>query len=213
MNKKASMYRGERFNAISHLIGAVASVVALVVMVVRAADSGDAYRIVGASLFGAALVLLYAISTLYHSVRGRAKSVLQKFDHCAIYLLIAGSYTPFALVTLQGPWGWTLFGLGGGLAVFGIAQEVTIGRKSPTRWLSLVIYLVMGWLVLIAVKPLMQQLATPGLAWLVAGGVTYSVGVYWFINDERIPHGHGIWHLFVLGGSLCMFVSVFQYVI
>ena len=207
------MYYGERFNAISHMVGAVASIGALVTMVVIAAGTSDPYRGVGASVFGATLVLLYVISTLYHSVKGRSKNVLQKFDHCAIYLLIAGSYTPYALVTLQGAWGWTLFGLIWGLAAFGIVQEVTISRKSQTRWLSLLIYLVMGWLVLIAIKPLIANLATAGLVWLVLGGLVYSIGVYWFINDEKIRHGHGIWHLFVLGGSLCMVISVVGWVL
>ncbi|ASJ23904.1 hemolysin III family protein [Laribacter hongkongensis] len=207
------MYYGERFNAISHMVGAVASIGALVTMVVIAAGTSDPYRVVGASVFGATLVLLYVISTLYHSVKGRSKNVLQKFDHCAIYLLIAGSYTPYALVTLQGAWGWTLFGLIWGLAAFGIVQEVTISRKSQTRWLSLLIYLVMGWLVLIAIKPLIANLATAGLVWLVLGGLVYSIGVYWFINDEKIRHGHGIWHLFVLGGSLCMVISVVGWVL
>ena len=207
------MYYGERFNAISHMVGAVASIGALVTMVVIAAGTSDPYRVVGASVFGATLVLLYVISTLYHSDKGRSKNVLQKFDHCAIYLLIAGSYTPYALVTLQGTWGWTLFGLIWGLAAFGIVQEVTISRKSQTRWLSLLIYLVMGWLVLIAIKPLIANLATAGLVWLVLGGLVYSIGVYWFINDEKIRHGHGIWHLFVLGGSLCMVISVVGWVL
>ena len=207
------MYYGERFNAISHMVGAVASIGALVTMVVIAAGTSDPYRVVGASVFGATLVLLYVISTLYHSVKGRSKNVLQKFDHCAIYLLIAGSYTPYALVTLQGAWGWTLFGLIWGLAAFGIVQEVTISRKSQTRWLSLLIYLVMGWLVLIAIKPLIANLATAGLVWLVLGGLVYSIGVYWFINDEKIRHGHGIWHLFVLGCSLCMVISVVGWVL
>lgn len=207
------MYYGERFNAISHMVGAVASIGALVTMVVIAAGTSDPYRVVGASVFGATLVLLYVISTLYHSVKGRSKNVLQKFDHCAIYLLIAGSYTPYALVTLQGAWGWTLFGLIWGLAAFGIVQEVTISRKSQTRWLSLLIYLVMGWLVLIAIKPLIANLATAGLVWLVLGGLVYSIGVYWFINDEKIRHGRGIWHLFVLGGSLCMVISVVGWVL
>ena len=207
------MYYGERFNAISHMVGTVASIGALVTMVVIAAGTSDPYRVVGASVFGATLVLLYVISTLYHSVKGRSKNVLQKFDHCAIYLLIAGSYTPYALVTLQGAWGWTLFGLIWGLAAFGIVQEVTISRKSQTRWLSLLIYLVMGWLVLIAIKPLIANLATAGLVWLVLGGLVYSIGVYWFINDEKIRHGHGIWHLFVLGGSLCMVISVVGWVL
>ena len=207
------MYQGERFNAISHLLGTVASVGALLWMLTVAIGSSDPYRIVGASVFGGTLILLYLISTLYHSVQGRAKRVLQKFDHCAIYLLIAGSYTPYTLVTLQGPWGWSLLGVVWGLAIVGIVQELTYGRKSPSRWLSLLIYLVMGWVAVVAASPLSENLDAAGLAWLVAGGVTYSVGVYWFINDEKIRHGHGIWHLFVLGGSLCMVVSVAGWVL
>ncbi|NDV12367.1 PAQR family membrane homeostasis protein TrhA [Crenobacter caeni] len=207
------MYQGERFNAISHLLGTVASVGALIWMLTVAIGSSDPYRIVGASVFGGTLILLYLISTLYHSVQGRAKRVLQKFDHCAIYLLIAGSYTPYTLVTLQGTWGWSLLGVVWGLAIVGIVQELTYGRKSPSRWLSLLIYLVMGWVAVVAASPLSENLDAAGLAWLVAGGVTYSVGVYWFINDEKIRHGHGIWHLFVLGGSLCMVVSVAGFVL
>jgi hemolysin III len=158
------------------------------------------------------LVILYVFSTIYHSIpNGTAKAVLQKFDHCAIYLLIAGSYTPYTLVTLRGPWGWTLFGLSWGLAVFGIIQELTLGRR--TRILSLILYVVMGWIVLIAIKPLMHALPTGGMAWLAAGGIAYSLGVYFFLNDERVKHFHGIWHLFVLAGSVCQYVSVLFYVI
>jgi hemolysin III len=157
------------------------------------------------------LFVLYAISTLYHSARNpRVKAVLQKCDHSAIYLLIAGSYTPFTLVTLRGPWGWSLFGVSWGLAALGIVQELTLGRR--TRSVSMVLYVLMGWLALVAVHPLLQALPAAGTAWLVAGGVIYSAGIYFFINDERIRHGHGIWHLFVLAGSLCQFVSVARYV-
>ncbi|MCA8367548.1 PAQR family membrane homeostasis protein TrhA, partial [Burkholderia contaminans] len=140
----------------------------------------------------------------------RLKAILQKCDHSAIYLLIAGSYTPFTLVTLRGPWGWSLFGVSWGLAVFGIVQELTLGRR--TRLLSMILYVAMGWLALVAVRPLIHALPPVGTAWLVAGGLIYSAGIYFFINDERIRHGHGIWHLFVLAGSLCQFVSVAMYV-
>ncbi|MCW3481115.1 hemolysin III family protein [Neisseriaceae bacterium JH1-16] len=204
------MYYGERFNGVSHLVGAVLSVAALVALVWSASLQGDPWKIVSFSLYGTTLVALYLISTLYHSVKGRAKAVLQKFDHSAIYLLIAGSYTPYCLVTLRGPWGWTLFGVSWGLAVFGIVQEVTLGRR--TRVLSMILYVMMGWLVLVAIKPLVASLSTPGLMWLAAGGIIYSIGIYWFLNDEKIRHGHGIWHLFVLGGSLCQFISVFWFV-
>lgn len=204
------MYHGERFNGVSHLIGSVLAVTGLITLVTVAAMQGDPWKIVSFSLYGSTLVILYFISTLYHSVKGRAKSILQKCDHSAIYLLIAGSYTPFCLVTLRGAWGWTLFGLSWGLAAFGIIQELTLGRR--TRLLSMILYVLMGWLVLIAIVPLIERLPAGGLFWLALGGVLYSVGIYWFINDEKIRHGHGIWHLFVLGGSVCQFLSVLLYV-
>ncbi|MDE1179545.1 hemolysin III family protein [Paraburkholderia sp.] len=205
------MHVGERFNSITHLVGAVLSVVGLAVLVTMGALERDAYKVVSFAVYGAMLCVLYAISTLYHSVRSpRVKSILQKCDHSAIYLLIAGSYTPFTLVTLRGPWGWSLFGVSWGLAVLGIVQELTLGRR--TRSVSMVLYVLMGWLALVAVRPLVAALPAAGTAWLVAGGVIYSAGIYFFINDERIRHGHGIWHLFVLAGSLCQFVSVARYV-
>ena len=205
------MHAGERFNSITHLVGAVMSVVGLATLVTMGALQGDAYKVVSFGVYGAMLCVLYAISTLYHSVRRpRLKAVLQKCDHSAIYLLIAGSYTPFTLVTLRGPWGWSLFGVSWGLAVLGIVQELTLGRR--TRVVSMVLYVVMGWLALVAVRPLIHALPAVGTAWLVAGGVIYSVGIYFFVKGERIRHGHGIWHLFVLAGSLCQFVSVAFYV-
>jgi hemolysin III len=204
------MYYGERFNGISHLVGTLLAITGLAVLVTRAGIEGDPWRVVSFSLYGSTLVILYLVSTLYHSVRGRAKAILQKCDHSAIYLLIAGSYTPFALVTLRGAWGWTLFGISWGLALFGILQELTLGRR--TRILSMVLYVLMGWMVLVAIKPLVLSLAAAGLVWLALGGIFYSVGIYWFINDEKIRHGHGIWHLFVLAGSVCQFVCVMFYV-
>jgi len=204
-----TVHVGERFNSITHLVGAVLSVAGLVTLVTMGAVEGDAYKVVSFSVYGAMLFVLYAISTLYHSMRSpRVKAILQKCDHSAIYLLIAGSYTPFTLVTLRGPWGWSLFGVSWGLAALGIVQELTLGRR--TRSVSMVLYVLMGWLALVAVRPLLQAL--PAAGWLVAGGVIYSAGIYFFINDERIRHGHGIWHLFVLAGSLCQFVSVARYV-
>ena len=204
------MYVTERFNAWSHLVGAVLAVAGAVFLILKAADAPGALPVVSVSIYSATLIALYLGSTLYHSVRpSGAKRALQKFDHCAIYLLIAGSYTPFALLTLGGAWGWSLFGVSWGLAAFGIVQELTLGRR--TRTLSLILYVLMGWLVLVAMVPLVHALSTPALVWLVAGGVLYSAGVYWFVNDERIRHGHGIWHLFVLGGSICQFVCVYLY--
>ncbi|MDO5686823.1 MAG: hemolysin III family protein [Neisseria sp.] len=206
------MYHGERFNAYSHLIGTLLAIIGTVLLIVKAAYGGSAYAIVAVSLYGASLILLYSGSTIYHSVRSpAAKRVWQKWDHCAIYLLIAGSYTPFTLVTLNGAWGWSLFGVVWGLAIVGIVQDLTIGKK--TRLPSLILYLLMGWCVLAAIKPLAENLATPALIWLVAGGIAYSVGVYWYVHDERIRHGHGIWHLFVLAGSICQFVCVYFWVV
>lgn len=208
------MYAGERFNAYSHLAGTLLAVAGTVFLLLKAAGSGDAYKMVAAAAYGCCLMLLYAGSTLYHSVRRPAwKRRLQQADHCAIYLLIAGSYTPFTLVTLQGAWGWSLFGVSWGLALLGIAQELAVGHKSEKRLLSMVLYVVMGWLVLVAVYPLVKNLPPVGLAWLVAGGLFYSGGIYWFVNDEKIRHGHGIWHLFVLAGSLAQFVCIYVYVI
>ncbi|KNE75218.1 putative membrane protein hemolysin III [Candidatus Burkholderia crenata] len=206
------MHFGERFNSVTHLVGTVLSVAGLATLVTMASMERDPYKIVSFAVYGAMLLVLYAISTLYHSVRNlRLKSVLQKCDHSAIYLLIAGSYTPFTLVTLRGPWGWSLFGVSWGLTALGIVQELTLGRR--TRSVSMVIYVMMGWFVLVAIRPLVTALPPAGTAWLLAGGLIYSAGIYFFINDERIRHGHGIWHLFVLGGSLCQFVSIARYVV
>jgi hemolysin III len=204
------MYVGERFNSISHLVGAALAVAGTAVLVVLAARVGDPWKIVSFSVYGAMLVVLYVFSTLYHSVRGRAKNVLRKFDHCSIYLLIAGSYTPFALVTLRGPWGWSLLGVIWALAVAGIAQEIWLAKG--TRVLSLVIYVLMGWLALVAVLPLWQALTPQGFAWLVAGGVLYTVGIVFYAMDHKVRHGHGVWHLFVLGGSACHFITVLLHV-
>jgi len=205
------MHFGERFNSVTHLVGTVLSVAGLATLVTMAALERDPYKIVSFAVYGAMLLVLYTISTLYHWVRNpRLKAILQKCDHSAIYLLIAGSYTPFTLVTLRGPWGWSLFGVSWGLAALGIIQELTLGRR--TRSVSMVIYVLMGWLALVAIRPLVSALPPAGTAWLLAGGLIYSAGIYFFINDERIRHGHGIWHLFVLGGSLCQFVSIARYV-
>jgi hemolysin III len=205
------MYQGERLNSWSHLIGAALAISGLILLTTFAASTGDPWKIVSVVVYGSTLVLLYVISTLYHSLQGRAKAVFQRLDHCAIYLLIAGSYTPFALVTLRGPLGWTLFGINWGLAIFGIVQENILGKR--TRALSLGIYVVMGWLIIFAIKPLAAALPAAGMNWLAAGGVVYTLGIVFYVLDTRIPHGHGIWHLFVLGGSLCQFISILFYVI
>ena len=183
------MYKGERFNAYSHLIGTMLAVTGMVLLTVKAAVNFDPYKLAGALTYGC-LILLYLGSTLYHSIpQPKAKAVLQKIDHCMIYLLIAGSYTPFTLVTLKGGWGWSLFGVSWGLALFGITQELTIGRKSEKRRLSMALYVIMGWLILVAMYPLAKILSAAGLFWLALGGILYSAGIYWFVNDMKIKHG------------------------
>lgn len=204
------MYHGERFNSISHLVGAALAVAGTAVLVALAARLGDPWKIVGFSIYGAMLVALYTASTAYHSVRGRAKEILQKVDHCSIYLLIAGSYTPFALVSLRGAWGWSLLGVVWGLALLGIAQEIWLAKGA--RVLSLVIYVLMGWLALVAVVPLWEALTPAGFGWLLAGGACYTLGIVFYAADHKVRHGHGLWHLFVLGGSICHFVTVLLYV-
>lgn len=204
------MYHGERFNSISHLVGAALAVAGTAVLVVLAARLGDPWKIVGFSIYGAMLVALYVASTAYHSVRGRAKEILQKVDHCSIYLLIAGSYTPFALVSLRGAWGWSLLGVVWGLALLGIAQEIWLAKGA--RVLSLVIYVLMGWLALVAVVPLWEALTPAGFGWLLAGGACYTLGIVFYATDHKVRHGHGLWHLFVLGGSICHFITVLLYV-
>ena len=205
------MYTGERFNSISHLVGALLAMAGTAVLITLAARLGDPWKVVAFSIYGAMLVALYAASTAYHSVRRRSiKAVLQKLDHCSIYLLIAGSYTPFALVSLRGPWGWSLLGVVWGLALLGIAQE--LWWACGARVLSLVIYVLMGWLALVAVVPLWHALTPAGFAWLLAGGACYTLGIVFYALDHRVRHGHGLWHLFVLGGSVCHFFTVFFYV-
>ena len=204
------MYPGERFNSISHLIGAVAALAGLVVVVVVAAQQGDPWKIVSFSIYGTTLFFLYVASTLYHSLRGRAKRIFRKLDHYSIYFLIAGTYTPFTLVTLRGAWGWTIFGVIWGLAAVGIALESL--PQQGNRVLSLVVYILMGWLVLVALKPLLEALPWAGFVWLLLGGIFYTSGVAFYLFDEKIRHFHGIWHLFVLAGSISHYVTILFYV-
>jgi hemolysin III len=205
------MYRGEIFNAVSHLIGTVLALAGAIVLIVLAAMGGDPWKVVSVVIYGVTLVVMYGSSTLYHSVRGRAKDFLRKMDHQSIYLLIAGSYTPFCLVTLRGPWGWSLFGVVWGLAVIGGLQELR--PKNDARILSVVIYLLMGWVALVALVPLVQALGRSGFAWVAAGGLLYTVGIVFYALDARLIHAHGVWHLFVLAGSAAHYVAILKYVI
>jgi hemolysin III len=205
------MYHGERFNALTHLVAAIAALAGAIALVVVAASGGDPWKIVSVSVYGATLVLLYTASVLYHSLRGHAKDILRELDHQSIYLLIAGSYTPFCLVTLRGPWGWSLFGVVWGLAALGGLQE--LWSRSGARILSVVIYVVMGWAVVAALVPLREALEPAGFAWLVAGGLFYTFGIVFYALDSRVTHAHGIWHLFVIAGSLSHYVAILRYVL
>jgi hemolysin III len=201
----------ERANAITHAFGIGLSVAGLVLMVVAAVAHGTAWHVTSAAIFGASLVLLYTTSTLYHSVPGvERKRVLRKFDHAAIFLLIAGTYTPFLLVSLRGPLGWSFFGVIWGLAVLGITLKFWFaGRFKVT---STLIYLVMGWLVLLAVKPVLAAIGSDGLRLLLAGGFCYTLGSGFYLW-KRLPYHHAIWHVFVLAGSVCHGACVYFFVL
>ncbi len=208
------MYQGEKFNSITHVVGAALALAGLAVLVVLASLKGDPWKIVSFSVYGTTLVLLYTCSALYHSFKGKAKEVFRKLDHCMIYLLIAGTYTPITLVTLREnhtAWGWSIFGVVWGLAVFGIVWDSL--PKKGARILPVVIYLLMGWLIVIALKPISQELPAGGFALLITGGLAYTLGVIFYAMDTRIRHFHGIWHLFVLAGSISHFLAVLLYVL
>jgi hemolysin III len=205
------MHSDERLNTASHFVGAALALAGLVILVVRASMLGDPWKIVSFSIYGVTLTALYVFSTLYHASSGKAKAILQKIDHFAIYFLIAGTYTPFTLVTLRGAWGWSLFGTIWGLAIIGILQDILMVTKQ--RILSVVIYLLMGWLVVIAIRPLVRILPIAGFALMVAGGLFYTVGVIFYSLDKRIHYGHGIFHFFVLAGSICHYFTIILYVL
>lgn len=204
------MYQGERFNSITHLIGAVAALAGCAVLVVFASMQGDPWKIISFSIYGVTLFLLYLFSVLYHSLRGDAKKIFRRLDHLAIYLLIAGTYTPLTLVTLNGSWGWSIFGTVWGLALIGMIIEFIPQKK---RIIPIIIYLVMGWLCLVALKPLLHALPMAGFWWLLAGGLFYTVGIGFYAFDKKVKHFHGIWHLFVLAGSTCHYFTVLLYVL
>jgi hemolysin III len=211
-NRKRSYTLGEEIaNSITHGIGAGLGIAALVILVVMAARQGEPWRIVSFSIYGATLILLYLFSTLYHAIQHPgAKKVFQIFDHSAIYLLIAGTYTPFLLITLRGPWGWTLFSVIWLLAICGIVFKAVFIQKM--KRLSTLIYILMGWLIIIAMKPLLSNLPRPGLWWLLGGGLAYTGGVVFYVL-KSIKYSHAVWHLFVLGGSICHFFSIYLYVL
>ena len=198
-------------NSITHGLGALLSVAGLTLLVTFAAQQQDIWRIVSFSIYGTSMILLFTASTLYHSFQHpKVKQVFKTLDHCSIFLLIAGTYTPFLLVSMRGTIGWILFGIIWGLAAIGITLKVVLGPKY--KKLSVATYLLMGWMVVFASKELMANLSIEGLYWLIAGGLSYTVGVVFYLW-KKLPFNHAIWHVFVLGGSLCHFFSILFHVL
>ena len=201
----------ELANSLTHGVGALLAVGGLAWLVTLAAIRGDAWHVVACSVYGAAMVVLYTASTLYHAIPApRVKRALQVVDHAAIFLLIAGTYTPFTLVSLRGPWGWSLFGTVWGLAALGIVLEVAFPRRWPG--LSLALYVAMGWVAVVAVKPILGALEPGGLVLMLLGGLAYTGGIG-FYAWRRLPYHHAVWHLFVLAGSALHFAAVLLYVV
>lgn len=212
MNSQTKPNLGEEIaNSITHGIGAGLSVAGLTLLVAFASIYGDVWRVVSFSIYGSTLILLYLASTLYHSFQNpRVKRVFKIIDHAAIYLLIAGTYTPILLVNMRGAWGWTLFVVIWGLTLAGIVLKIFFINRF--KKLSTVIYVLMGWLCIVAIKEMIATIPPGGLAWLIAGGITYTLGVIFYVW-HKLPYNHAIWHLFVLGGSICHFFAILFYVL
>lgn len=207
MNDRPQSLGEEIANSITHGAGLLAAAAALPLLLLAGSGPRDVWQIVGVAVFGAALVLLYLASTLYHALPvSGAKRTFRVLDHSAIYILIAGTYTPFTLGVMRGTWGWVLLVAIWALAFFGITAKCTLGFRFPR--LSTLLYLSMGWLVVIAIRPLIASVSPAGLAWLVAGGLCYTCGVYFFATDGKFRYGHALWHLFVVAGSTCHFFAV-----
>ncbi|MDF1546266.1 MAG: hemolysin III family protein [Bacteroidales bacterium] len=200
----------EKINVLTHGLGLLLSIPALILLVVYSSLYGNVWHVISFSIYGSTLVLLYLASTLYHAAKSpEIKAKLNIFDHSAIYLLIAGTYTPFLLVTIRGPWGWSLFGIVWGLAIIGILMKFFF--TSRYKVVSALAYILMGWVIIIAIKPLINNLSTPGLWWLFAGGLSYTIGAVLY-TLKKLPYHHAIFHVFVLGGSFAHWVAVFYYV-
>ena len=198
-------------NSITHGIGALLGIAALVLLLVFSCIQGTTSHVVSSAIYGSALITLYLASTLYHAIPyPKAKKILQKLDHSSIFLLIAGTYTPFTLINLRGPWGWTIFGLVWGLALAGIILELATRKRY--KKLSITLYLCMGWIIVIAIKPMLDNVATGGLLLLLSGGIIYSLGIIFYLW-KSCPFNHAIWHMFVLAGSILQFFAVFFYVL
>jgi hemolysin III len=205
------MYQGERFNSITHLLATVAALIGSAVAITIAVMRTNARTVTAVAIYGSMLVLLYLSSTLYHSLRGRAKRIFHVFDHTTIYLLIAGTYTPFTLVTLRGAWGWSLFAAVWTLAALGVAKDIFLHGRM--RAISLSLYVIMGWLVAIAITPLRRAMPMSGILWIAAGGLVYMIGIIFYALSNRVVHAHGVWHLFVIGGSVCHYIAIVRYVV
>jgi len=211
-HKRAHTPGEEIANSLSHAIGLAGALVAGPFLVLTAGRNGGLGGIIGASVFAGTVVLLYLSSTLYHTLpRNRAKSVFRVIDHSAIYLLIAGTYTPFTLGVLRGAWGWTLFGLVWSVAALGITLKVAGGIRYPR--LSTALYVVMGWIAVIAIRPLWQRMPVSGWLWIIAGGLAYTGGIIFYAADQRVRYSHFVWHLFVLLGTVCHFFAVLWYAV
>lgn len=201
----------EKINIITHAIGLILSIVALVLLVIHASKHGTARHVVSFTIFGASLILLYSASTIYHySQKPALRKMLNIVDHSAIYVLIAGTYTPFTLITLKGPLGWTIFGITWGIAIIGIVFKLFYTGRFDK--ISTAAYVAMGWIIIIAVKPLIENLPLHGLYWLLAGGISYTIGAVLF-SMRRIPYNHAIFHVFVLFGSFSHFMAIYFYVL
>ncbi len=202
------MYKGEFYNSISHLVGAALAVVGATVMITVASMQGDVEKILSVTIYGITLVLLYLASTLYHSFQGKAKAVFQHLDHLAIYLLIAGTYTPFTLLAIDGATGWWLLAIVWSLALLGIVIE-NLPIKGP-RILPIVIYLTMGWVCAFAMDAIIAGTSDTVFSLLMAGGIIYTVGVIFYVLDHWLPWCHGVWHTFVIAGSVCHYFAIFM---
>ena len=199
-------------NSVTHGVGTALSIAGLVILVTMAARRGDAWHVTSFAIFGSSLVLLYLASTLYHSLpQGASKRLFRVIDHACIYLLIAGTYTPFTLTVLRGPMGWTLFGLVWGLALAGVIFKVFMGHRY--RIFSTIAYVLIGWVAVIAVKQMVEVMPLAGFLWIVAGGLAYTFGVVFYAYDKRVPYFHAAWHLMVMTGSLCHFVAILFYIL
>ena len=204
------MAHGERMNSLTHLLGLALALVGSAVLIAQAAHRGTTLQIVSFSVFSLSMIMLYAASTLYHSLQGASKEHWAKVDHCAIYLLIAGTYTPFMLVSMRSRLGWTLLGIVWTLAVAGVVFKSLAVGKFPAA--SATVYIMMGWCIVFGIRPLLAAITWPGMIWLIAGGLAYTLGIVFFAND-RLRYFHALWHLFVLAGSVAHYFAVLLYVV